>query len=49
MDGVANRLGRQLDEAGVFNSLHGVFDSLVRKFGVEKAVRILVKVIFENV
>ena len=41
-------LGREADEKGVLDSLDGVFDSFVRKFGVEKAVQGIVGVVFES-
>jgi hypothetical protein len=41
-------VGRDGDERGVLDGLDGMFDSLVRRFGVERAVKTLVGVIFED-
>lgn len=41
-------LGRDADEKAVLDSLDGVFDSFVRKFGVEKAIQGIVGVVFES-
>jgi hypothetical protein len=41
-------LGRDVDDSGVLDELTGVFDSLVRRFGVERAVKTVVGVIFED-
>jgi hypothetical protein len=40
--------GREGDQKGVLDGLDGVFDSLVRRFGVERAVRTIVGVVFEG-
>ena len=40
--------GRDGDESGVLDKLFGVFDSLVRRFGVDRAVRTIVGVVFEE-
>ena len=37
-----------MDERGVWDGLEGTFDSLVRRFGVERAVRTIVGVVFEE-
>jgi hypothetical protein len=36
-----------VDDRGVLDGLPGVFDSLVRRFGVDRAVRTIVGVVFE--
>jgi hypothetical protein len=41
-------LGRDVDDRGVLDGLPGVFDSLVRRFGVDRAVRTIVGVVFEE-
>jgi hypothetical protein len=41
-------VGREGDQKGVLDDLDGVFDSLVRRFGVERAVRTIVRVVFEG-
>ena len=41
-------LGRETDDRGVLDGLEGVFDSLVRRFGVERAVRTVIGVVFED-
>jgi hypothetical protein len=46
--GRANGVGREVDDRGVWDGLEGVFDSLVRRFGVERAVRTIVGVVFEE-
>jgi hypothetical protein len=42
------QLGRDVDDRGVLDGLPGVFDSLVRRFGVDRAVRTIVGVVFEE-
>ena len=44
----ANCIGREVDDRGVWDGLEGVFDSLVRRVGVERAVRTIVGVVFEE-
>lgn len=41
-------IGHDIDERGVLDGLAGIFDSLVRRNGVEKAVRTIVNVVFEE-
>jgi hypothetical protein len=44
----SNWIGRDGDERGVLDGLDGIFDSLVRRFGVERAVKTLMGAIFED-
>jgi len=46
--GWTNCVGREVDDRGVWDGLEGVFDSLVRRVGVERAVRTIVGVVFEE-
>jgi hypothetical protein len=40
--------GREIDDRGVLDGLPGVFESLVRRVGVETAVRTIVGVLFQE-
>jgi hypothetical protein len=41
-------VGRETDQRGVLDDLEGVFDSLVRRLGVDRAVRTIIGVVFEG-
>lgn len=42
-------VGREVDDRRILDGLPGVFDSLVHRFGVERAVRTIIGIIFEEV